>query len=191
VAFLFAPHLHPGIARVMPVRRALGTRTIFNALGPLVNPARPAYQLIGVYDPRLCTPLAETLGLLGCRAALVVHGAGLDEIALHGPTVAARLADGRVEARRFEPADFGLSAVPVEALAGGTAAENARSMREALAGRGPAAHIAAIAANAGALLWIAGRAADPAEGTRRALEALGAGAPLARLEAFLEAGRDA
>ena len=89
VCFLFAPAYHAGVRFATPVRQALGTRTIFNLLGPLANPSRPPLQLVGVYDPSLCLPLATTLGLLGVTAALVVHGGGLDEIALHGPTTAA------------------------------------------------------------------------------------------------------
>src|SRR5512135_727867 len=96
ICFLFAPLYHSGVRHAMPVRRALATRTIFNLLGPLSNPSHPAIQLMGVYDPALCRPLALTLGLLGADTALVVHGEGLDEIALHGTTTAALWRDGRL-----------------------------------------------------------------------------------------------
>lgn len=189
VAYLHAPLYHRGIARLMPVRRALGTRTAFNLLGPLLNPARPAVQLLGVYDPALCAPLAEALALLGCRSALVVHGAGIDEVALHGATHAARLDDGRIETLVLEPGDFGLRAQPLSAIAGGDAASNAAALRAALDGRGDAAHRHALAANAGVLLWIAGRTRGPAEGVAHALAALDAGRPRAVLDAFVAASR--
>ena len=170
--YLHAPHYHPAIARVMPVRHALGIRTIFNALGPLLNPARPAIQLVGVYDPRLCEPVAETLRLLGRRAALVVHGHGTDEVALHGPTIAVRLCADRLERLTLEPQDFGLASQPLAALVGGDPAHNAAALRAVLCGEGEAAHAAAVCANAGALLWIAGRAKDPAAGAALARDQL-------------------
>lgn len=191
VAFLFAPGLHPGIARVMPVRRALGTRTIFNALGPLVNPARPDVQLVGVYDPALCGPVAETLHLLGARAALVVHGDGLDELALHSHSVAARLVDGRVEHLRLAPADFGLAAAPREALRGGDVAHNAAALRAVLAGTAPEAHHAAVVMNTGALLWVAGRVGGPLAGAQVADTAIRSGVAAAVLDRFLGAHSDA
>jgi len=182
VCFLMAPQYHPGVRHAMPVRRALGTRTVFNLLGPLVNPARPEWQVMGVYDPALCAPLAETLGLLGCQAALVVHGAGLDELALHAPTTAALLRDGRVERLELTPEDAGLERHPVEALAGGEPAENAAWLRRVLGGRGAPAHAAAVALGAGALQWVSGRAPDLRAGVAEARQALAGGGALARLE---------
>ncbi len=189
ICFLMAPHYHPGVRHAMPVRRALRTRTIFNLLGPLVNPARPEWQVMGVYDPRYCAPLAETLGLLGCRAALVVHGAGLDELALHGPTTAALLREGAVERLELTPADAGLAEHPLDALAGGAPAENAAWLREVLAGRGAPAHADAVALNAGALAWVAGQAADLRAGVAAAHEALARGGALQRLQRLAERSR--
>lgn len=189
VTFLFAPHYHPGTRHVMPVRKALATRTVFNLLGPLVNPASPPVMLVGVYDAALCPLVAATLGLLGCERALVVHGLGLDEIALHGETVASELANGRVTARRFTPADFGIAELPLSAITGGTPDDNARTIRAVLGGKGDAAHAAAVAVNAAALLEIAGLAASPAEGYVLAQRILASGRALQRLERFAELSR--
>lgn len=180
IGFLFAPRFHPGVRHAMPVRRALGVRTIFNLLGPLCNPAAPRYQLLGVYDGALCRPVAETLGLLGCGRALVVHGDGLDEIALHGPTTAVLLDDGRLEAFVLDPAQAGFERAPIEALRGGGPAENAAWLRGMLRGAGDPVHNRWVALNAGALLWIAGETGNLRDGARRALETLeqGLAAPL-------------
>ena len=189
VTFLFAPHYHPGIRYAMPVRKALATRTVFNLLGPLVNPACPPVMLVGVYDPALCPLVAATLALLGCERALVVHGLGLDEIAVHGETIAAELIAGQVTARRFTPADFGVAELPLSAIAGGTPEDNARAIRAVLGGRGDAAHSAAVAVNAAALLELAGLAASPAEGYAMAQAVLASGRALERLERFAALSR--
>lgn len=191
ICFLFAPHYHAGVRHAMPVRRSLATRTIFNLLGPLVNPAAPRFQVMGVYDPDLCGPAAETLGLLGCESALVVHGSGLDEIALHGPTRAARLADGRIEELEITPEQAGLDRYPLDALRGGEPDENARWFRNVLAGRGNDAHNAAIAINTGALALVTGRADSLREGTNLALDILESGRANARLNRFAEVSHGA
>ena len=172
ICFLFAPQYHSGMRHAMPVRRELATRTVFNLIGPLANPAAPRWQVVGVYDPALCVPMARTLGLLGCASALVVHGSGLDEVALHGPTLAAYLHQGQVTELTLQPSDLGLPSYPLEALAGGSGEENARWLQTLLDGRGEPAHAAAVAANAGALLHVAGRGADAAAGVGVALEVL-------------------
>lgn len=186
VCFLFAPQYHAGMRHAMPVRRALRVRTIFNLVGPLANPARPRWQLVGVPDPALCEPLARTLGLLGCEAALVVHGSGLDEIALHGPTTAALTRAGTVECMQLNPGTAGLSPQPLELLRGGEAAENAAWLGEVLAGGAQRAQREIVALNAGALLWISGRAPDLRQGTRTALEALSRGGAATRLARWAE-----
>ncbi|MGH8272729.1 MAG: anthranilate phosphoribosyltransferase [Gammaproteobacteria bacterium] len=182
VAFLFAPDYHPGIAHAMPVRRALATRTLFNLLGPLVNPACPPCQLAGVYAPEQVMPMAEALAMLGVERALVVHGAGLDEIALHGPTIAAHVHDGRVEALELTPEQAGCEQWPLEALAGGEPQANACALAAALNGEDKGAYAEAIALNTGALLWIAGRADTLAVGTAEAREALSDGRAGERLD---------
>ena len=186
VCFLFAPQYHAGVRHAMPVRRTLATRTIFNLLGPLSNPGHPTFQLMGVYDPALCVPLARTLGLLGCRAALVVHGAGLDEIALHGPTVGALWQDDRLTELEFTPEEAGLPRYPIESLLGGDPAHNATWLRGLLGGRSEPAHRAAVAINAGALAWIGGLAPTLSDGVALAGAAIDAGGALARLERWVE-----
>lgn len=119
ICFLFAPQYHAGVRHAMPVRQALKTRTLFNVLGPLINPARPTYQLMGVYAPELVRPIAETLLALGLKTGMVVHGAGLDEIAIHGPTQVAEIRDGEIREYLLTPADFGLETYPVSAIQGG------------------------------------------------------------------------
>jgi anthranilate phosphoribosyltransferase len=186
ICFLFAPAYHPGIKQAAGVRRALRTRTVFNLLGPLANPAHPEWQVMGVYDPTLVRALAETLGMLGVRAALVVHGSGLDEIALHGPTHAALLRDGRVTELTLRPEDAGVDGAPLAALAGGEREEGAAWLRTILSGEGTETHRAAVALNAGALLWVAGRAEDVRDGYRAARATLASGRCRARLEGLVE-----
>ncbi|MEM7264052.1 MAG: anthranilate phosphoribosyltransferase [Planctomycetota bacterium] len=191
LCYLHAPQYHPGIRHAMPVRRALRTRTIFNLLGPLLNPARPSVQLVGAYDRSLVRPLAETLKILGCASALVVHGDGLDEIALHGPTTAVELRNGRITELVLTPEDCGVSRFPIEALAGGEPEENARWLNELLGGGATEAHQSAVAVNAGAVAWLAGHSACISEGTEEARDVLRSGSALQRLEMYVEATHDA
>lgn len=186
ICYLHAPSYHAGLRHAAPVRRALGVRTILNLMGPLVNPARPRWQVVGVYDPRWCVPMAETLGRLGCTSALVVHGGGLDEIALHGPTTAAFLSDGEVREMVIRPEDAGLPMHDPSRLAGGDAATNAAILTDLLQGRGDEAQVAAVALNAGALLMVAGKAADVREGAATARAVLACDRAWKRLQAWRE-----
>jgi len=187
--FLLAPQYHPGIAHAGPVRRALKVRTIMNLLGPCLNPARPRVQLLGVADPKLLRPIAETLRALGVERALVVHGSGLDEIALHGFTSAVSLVDGEFEELELTPEQAGLERMPVEQIAGGSPEENAHRLRNILAGIGGRADIAVVALNAGALLMTAGKVADLKEGVGFAMEAMRSRRARALLDDFVEASR--
>ena len=182
IAFLFAPGYHPAMKQVMPVRRALGVRTLFNVLGPLTNPAGARRQLLGVYAPHLVERLAEVLAELGSERALVVHGAdGLDEITLTGPTRVAELRRGRVESRTLEPEELGFARVPPAALAGGDPAENAAALERLLAGEaGPLAEVTVL--NAGAAVYVAGLAEEIRGGVELARHALDSGAAAAKLE---------
>ena len=157
-----------------------------NLLGPLVNPARPTWQVMGVYAPHLVRPIAETLRRLGVRSALVVHGSGLDELALHGPTTAARLRAGRIEDLILTPEDAGLPRAAVTELTGAGPEESGPWLRELLAGRGTPAQADAVALNAGALLWIADRAGTLAEGARLASAVIAEGSGADRLRLLLE-----
>jgi len=152
--FLFAPHFHKGVKYAMPVRRALSTRTVFNLLGPLVNPAQPPYQMMGVYDPELCLPLAQTLHNLGCKRALVVNGQGLDEITINGKTRAAFSDYGNVSAMMIDPAEVGLPYFDLAEIKGDDAQYNTERLLAILKGNGTEAENAMIALNAGAALWV-------------------------------------
>ncbi|WP_284734807.1 anthranilate phosphoribosyltransferase [Sphingosinicella terrae] len=187
ICFLFAPLYHPGLRHAGPARRALKVRTIMNVLGPCVNPAEPPVQLLGVADPALIEPVASTLLALGTRHALVVHGSGLDEVALHGPTDAARIRDGRIERLTLTPEEAGLSRSPFNAVKGGDPQENAQRLAVLLRGRGAAAETEAVAINAGALLLTAGLAASLGEAVTIALDTIASGEPFRRVEALAEA----
>lgn len=189
ICFLFAPQYHAGVRHAMPIRRTLATRTIFNLLGPLSNPSHPAIQLMGVYDPALCVPLARTLGLLGAEAALVVHGEGLDEVALHGTTTGALWRDGRLTELEFTPEEAGLTRVGLDQLRGGDPAHNAIWLRDLLAGEGDQPHRDAVALNAGALAWIAGLAETLADGVTLAGAAIDRGGAADRLARWVELSR--
>jgi anthranilate phosphoribosyltransferase len=164
-------------------------RTIMNLLGPCLNPARPGVQLLGVADPRLLRPIAETLRALGVERALVVHGSGLDEVALHGFTQAISLECGRLEELEITPEQAGLDRMPLRRIRGGSPAENARRLAALLAGRGGDADTGIVALNAGALLMTAGRAASLREGADMATDALRSGAANRVLTHFVEASR--
>jgi len=174
--FLYAPAFHPAMARIAPVRRALGVRTVFNLLGPLTNPARPAYAVIGAAHPRVAERLAETLAGLDVRRAIVVHGEpGWDEATPIGPFLRLDVRPGRVERRTCDPRFHGIARCPVDALLGGDATYNAARLRDALAGeRGPLAD--ALALGAGLALEVAGRAGTLAHGVDLARAALAEGA---------------
>jgi anthranilate phosphoribosyltransferase len=182
ITFLFAPILHPAMREVMPVRRELGMRTIFNVLGPLTNPAGARRQLMGVYADSLVEPIGHVLRDLGAEHALVVHGTdGLDEITTTGPTHVAEVRDGEVKTFTLEPERFGIARTRVEDLAGGGPEENAALMRRVLAGEsGPLADITAL--NAGAAIYVAGLAPSLEEGYGKAREVLASGAGSRKLD---------
>jgi len=156
VCFLFAQQYHSGFRHVAPVRAALKTRTIFNILGPLINPARPTYHLLGVYAPELVKTYAETAVALGHQHSFVVHGSGLDEVALHGETQVAEIKNGKIEYFTLTPEDFGLKAQSLETLRGGEPQENAQMLTALLQGKGKSEHANAVAANTALLLKLFG-----------------------------------
>jgi anthranilate phosphoribosyltransferase len=171
------------------VRRQLEVRTIMNLLGPCINPARPKVQLLGVADPNLLRPIAETLRALGVERALVVHGSGLDEVALHGFTQAIRLDRGRMEQLEITPEQAGLERMPVEQVGGGSPTENAQRLIALLSGEGRPADRSIVALNAAALLMTAGRAPDLRLGVAMALDSIGSGRAKRLLDDFVEASR--
>jgi anthranilate phosphoribosyltransferase len=185
IAVLFAPLLHPAMREVMPVRRALGVRTVFNLLGPLTNPAGARAQVLGVYARDKVEVLAWVLAELGVRHALVVHGSdGLDEITTTGPTWVAEVRDGEVSSYTLEPEEVGARRVALDALLGGTPEENARRMTALLAGEGEPALVDVVAVNAGAALYVGGRAGSVREGAGAARALLESGAAARKLAAL-------
>ena len=156
VCFLFAQQYHSGFRHVAPVRAALKTRTIFNILGPLINPARPTYHLLGVYASELVKTYAETSVALGHQHSFVVHGSGLDEVALHGETQVAEIKNGKIEYFTLTPEDLGLKTQSLETLRGGEPQENAQMLTALLQGKGKAEHANAVAANTALLLKLFG-----------------------------------
>jgi len=182
IAFLFAPLLHPAMREVMPVRRALGVRTVFNLLGPLTNPAGAQAQVLGVYGRDKVELLARVLLELGVRHALVVHGSdGLDEITTTGPTFVAEVRGGEVRSYTIEPEEVGARRVALVDLLGGSPEENARRMEALLAGEGEPALADVVAVNAGAALYVAGQAGSLREGAEQARALLAAGAAARKL----------
>ncbi|MBS6050597.1 MAG: anthranilate phosphoribosyltransferase [Haemophilus haemolyticus] len=156
VCFLFAQQYHSGFRHVAPVRAALKTRTIFNILGPLINPARPTYHLLGVYAPELVKTYAETAVALEHQHSFIVHGSGLDEVALHGETQVAEIKNGKIEYFTLTPEDFGLKTQSLESLRGGEPQENAQMLTALLQGKGKTEHANAVAANTALLLKLFG-----------------------------------
>ncbi|MBN2528746.1 MAG: anthranilate phosphoribosyltransferase [Deltaproteobacteria bacterium] len=186
ICFLFAPAYHAGLRHAGPVRKKLGMRTMMNLLGPLVSPAAPTCQVMGVYDPALCTTLAEVFNALGTKSALVVHGSGLDEIAIHGTTTCALLNDGKVTSLEISPSDAGLTTYSLDDIRGGEPMENTQIVRDILMGKGREAHNAAVAINAGALAWICGKADSLKAGTALAMEVMQSGKCIEIVEKFKE-----
>ena len=186
LCFLFAPAYHPGLKHAGPVRRALKVRTIMNILGPCVNPAAPPVQLLGVAEPRLLEPVAAVLDALGVERALVVHGGGLDEVALHAETDAVRLTRGRIERLTLAPEQAGLERAPLGTIRGGGPEENAERMKALLLGHGTRAERNAVALNAGALLLTAGLVPNLRLGVTLALDTLLSGRAMRTLRGLVE-----
>ncbi|WP_103061478.1 anthranilate phosphoribosyltransferase [Actinomyces qiguomingii] len=185
--FLFAQAYHPAMRHVAPIRKALATPTIFNVLGPLLNPAHLTYQLMGVANPDILDMIAQTMVKLGRKRALIVHGAGTDEIAVHGATQVREATPRGVKAYEVTPEELGVSTYTLEDVLGGEPEENAALLREVFAGRGEPAHRDAIAVNAGALLYLAGPADNLADGTRMALDQLASGRVAEHLDSMTKA----
>ncbi|HUH02785.1 MAG TPA: anthranilate phosphoribosyltransferase [Kofleriaceae bacterium] len=193
IAFLFAPAFHAATRHAAGPRRELGTRTIFNLLGPITNPAGVRNQIIGVYDRAWCEPIARALGALGSRRAFVVHGAGaIDEIAVRGPTLMAEWDQvrGTVVTREVTPADFGLREADPAGLVGGDAAHNAGIARAVLAGEdGPVR--TAILMESAVALHVLGLAGDFREGVARAAEAIDRGDAVRTLASWVTLSNEA
>jgi anthranilate phosphoribosyltransferase len=185
VGFMFAPMHHSAMRHVGPSRVELGTRTIFNLLGPLSNPAGVRRQLVGVFAPEWVEPIAHVLKALGTEVAWVVHGDGLDEVTTAGTTRVASLEGGKVRLFELKPEDAGLPRADFAALKGGDAAHNAAALRAVLDGQ-PGAYRDIAVMNAGAALVIAGRAADIAEGAALAARSIDTGKAREALDRIVE-----
>ncbi len=190
IGFMMAPRHHGAMRHVAGPRMELGTRTIFNLLGPLCNPAGVRRQLLGVFDPRWLEPMARVLAALGSEKAWVVHGTGgLDELSPEGATEVAELADGRVRRFLVTPADAGLEAHPTAALTGGEPAENALLLRRVLDGA-EGAYRDAVLLSAAAALVVADAVPDLAAGAELAARRIDDGSARAVLDRLIQASRD-
>jgi anthranilate phosphoribosyltransferase len=190
MVFLFAPNHHPATRHVMAARQELGCRTVFNLLGPLANPAGAGAQVLGVYDRNLTGPVAEVLRLLGVSRALVVYGSGLDEITVTGETCVTELDGDRITNYTVTPEQFGFARAAPADLLGGDPEENARIVRNVLAGKKGAARDIVLM-NAGAAIYVGGRAATLAEGIRLAADSIDSGRAAQKLDALVAATREA
>lgn len=187
ICFLHAGHHHPAMGRIMPIRKALGRRTIFNLLGPLANPAGVSRQLVGIARPSLVPIYANAIRRLGTDKAFVVSGdEGLDELSLAGGNELAEVRHGELALRRITPADAGLPTAPVDAIRGGDATHNAAALRALLQGE-PGAYRNAVLFNAAAALIVAGEAQDWHEGVEEAAEAIDKGLANALLNCWIAA----
>jgi len=186
ICFLYAPAYHPGFKYAGPVRKAMGVRTLFNILGPLVNPAFPSTMLLGVYSPNLLPVIAESLQLTGVKRSWVVHGSGLDEIALHGETQVIELKDGVQTEKTITPEDFGLSRYTLDDIKGGTPQENADFIKAILAGKGLPAHNSAVIINCAALLYLHDKADNLKDAAAIATEVLASGKAMDTINKLVE-----
>jgi len=191
IGFMFAPQHHSAMKHVMPVRRGLGFRTVFNILGPLTNPANAKAQLMGVFDPELTETLTNVFKILGLERAIVAHGdPGLDELSTLGKTKVSELKEGKVDTYFIKPEDFGLSVAEEEDIAGGTAKENAKILTDILSGEdtGPRRDITLLNAAAGIL--VGGVAENLTEGMEIARETLESGKAYGKLKEFVEFAKE-
>ena len=184
IGFMLAPVFHPAMKAVIGPRKELGMRTLFNVLGPLTNPAGADAQVLGVYDASLVAPIAQAVAHMPVEHALVVHGAGMDEIAIHDETTVAEVDGETVTEFTLSPADLGVDRAPIAAVAGGTPTENAADLRGIVDGSvtGPKRDL--ILANAGAAIYVAGEVDSLSAGVDRAAAAIDDGSAAAKLEAL-------
>lgn len=190
IGFMFAQLHHSAMRHVGPARAELGTRTIFNILGPLANPAGVRRQLVGVFSPQWLHPIAETLQELGSESVWVVHGSGLDEVTTTGTTDVVALEDGKIRSFKLTPADFGLQTATLDDIRGGDGEENARALRAVLDGEKNAYRDIALA-NAASSLVVAGVAEDIKTGMTLAIESLESGATAGALDKLIAVSNSA
>ena len=191
ICFLFAQNYHIAMKYVAPIRKELGIRTVFNILGPLSNPAGANMELMGVFDQALVEPLAQVMAKLGVIRGMVVFGQDkLDEISMSAPTSVCEIRDGWFQSYEITPEQFGYTRCSKEDLVGGTPAENAEITRAILKGEERGSKRQAVCLNAGAALYIAGKAESMEAGVRMAEELIDSGAALKKLEEFIQASNE-
>ena len=187
ICFLFAQKYHTSMKYVGAIRRELGFRTVFNILGPLTNPANPQYIVLGVYDEYLVQPIAQVLTTLGMKRGMVVYGQDkLDEISLSSPTTVCEFRDGWYKTYTVQPEDFGFAKCDKSELVGGTPEENAEITRAILEGEDRGSKCSAVLMNAGAAIYVGGKAESFAEGVKKAAELIDSGAALEILNNFVK-----
>ena len=187
ICFLFAQKYHTSMKYVGAIRRELGFRTVFNILGPLTNPANPQYIVLGVYDEYLVQPIAQVLTTLGMKRGMVVYGQDkLDEISLSSPTTVCEFRDGWYKTYTVQPEDFGFAKCDKSELVGGTPEENAEITRAILEGEDRGSKRSAVLMNAGAAIYVGGKAESFAEGVKKAAELIDSGAALEVLSNFVK-----
>lgn len=190
IGFLFAPSMHPAMKHVMPVRRELGVRTIFNMLGPLANPVKVSGQVIGVFDPSLTEVFANVLKELGCKRAMIVHGeGGFDEITCHGKTKVSELRDNKVQTYEIDAQEILGEDFEIADLAGGEAAENAQIILDILSGKLKGAPRAVVLINAAAGILVGEKAETLEEALELAKESIDSGSALKQLNTLIKASK--
>ena len=187
ICFLFAQNYHIAMKYVAPIRKELGIRTVFNILGPLSNPAGANMELMGVYEQELVEPLAQVMAKLGVVRGMVVYGQDkLDEISMSAPTSICEIRDGWFQSYEITPEQFGYTRCEKSELTGGTPEENAQITKDILSGKERGAKRCAVCLNAGAAIYIAGKAASIEEGVRKAEQIIDDGLALKKLDTFIE-----
>jgi len=182
IGYMFAPKFHSAMKYAIGPRKELAVRTIFNILGPLTNPAEAPFELMGVFDPELTEPLAEVLGNLGCRRALVVHGEGLDEVTITGKTKVSEYVSGHIRNYEIKPEDFGIKSVSLDKIKGGNPAENKKILLDILEGKEKGSKRDVVVLNAAVALFAAEKVEDIKEGIKLAEESIDSGKALKKLE---------
>ena len=189
ICFLFAPYYHAAMRNVMKVRKTLATRTIFNVLGPLINPAHNTFQLLGVYSVDMLQPIAEVCRKLNKKRVMVVNGQGMDEITVTGTTNVCEVNNGTIRSYQLNPSDFGFRTYELKDLIGGNPEQNREITLNILQGKGTDAHNAAIAANTASLLYMDGKAPNLRLATDMALQCLKDGRAMETLNKLIEFSR--
>ncbi len=181
IGYMFAPKFHGAMKYAIGPRKELGVRTVFNVLGPLTNPAEAPYELMGVFDEKLVEPLAEVLGLLGVKHAMVVHGNGLDEITLEAETKVAEVKDKHITSYKIKPTDFGMKLASLQEIKGGTPEENKEIILRILKGQDKGPKRDVVVLNAAAAIFVAGKAGSLKEAVKIAQDSIDSGKALAKL----------